>query len=219
MSLFETISFGPSDIRSFVADGGTGTLPRCVRVAILTTQTCGETCWHAAEDVCRCSCGGRNHGCLTIDGAVRPVRTAKIDGERYALAGVGLRSDLIESAKAINGSQWRSVESAQTCIESRIGDFTEAEVAQARASGLKVWFSQYRYHWNETDAGAPARMKYATRDQLAKWSELSGWQDRASEGVCLLWKIETMPPAPAIMIVDRHTGLPLANQSPLGPQV
>lgn len=218
MSLFDAVSFGPADVRA-LAEGNGGSLPRCVRVAILTSQTCGEICWHAQEDVCRCSCGGRNHGCLTVDGATRPVRTSKIDGVRYALAGVGLRADLVPDAKAINGQQWRAVEPAQTCIEASVGYFSPEEVAQARASGRKVWFVQYRYHWNETDAGAPARVKFATREQLAKWPELAGWRDRATEGVCLLWKIETMPPAPAIQIVDRHTGLPLANQSPLGAQV
>lgn len=27
-------------------------------------HTCGMACWAAKEDVCRCSCGGRNHGIL-----------------------------------------------------------------------------------------------------------------------------------------------------------
>jgi hypothetical protein len=30
--------------------------------ATLTTAPCTSKCWHAEEDVCRCSCGGRNHG-------------------------------------------------------------------------------------------------------------------------------------------------------------
>lgn len=32
--------------------------------ALYTEHTCGDACWHAHEDICRCSCGGRNHGCL-----------------------------------------------------------------------------------------------------------------------------------------------------------
>ena len=193
-------------------------MPRCVRVSIITNQTCGEACWHAAEDVCRCSCGGANHGCLTVAGASRPVRTAKIDDERYTLIGGGLRNELLESAKAINGRQWRSVEPAQCAIGSEVANFTAEQIAAARAEGKSVWFSQYHYMWRETDAGAPARLKFATREQLAKWPEMSGWRDRASDGVCLLWEIETMPPAPNVKRVNRHTGEPLQNQSPLGPQ-
>ena len=57
--------------------------------AYLTEQTCGEACWQAREDICRCSCGGRNHGCLRDASGVRPVRTARIDGYMYELQGVG----------------------------------------------------------------------------------------------------------------------------------
>lgn len=44
--------------------------------AIVTGQTCGEACWQAREDVCRCSCGGQNHGC-DRDGIDRPYRTCQ----------------------------------------------------------------------------------------------------------------------------------------------
>ena len=30
--------------------------------ATLTDAPCTSKCWHAEEDVCRCSCGGKNHG-------------------------------------------------------------------------------------------------------------------------------------------------------------
>lgn len=32
--------------------------------SILTDATCGEACWTAKEELCKCSCGGHNHGCL-----------------------------------------------------------------------------------------------------------------------------------------------------------
>ena len=44
---------------------------------ILTQSTCGEACWEAREDLCRCSCGGRNHGILR-NGGTRPSRTRKM---------------------------------------------------------------------------------------------------------------------------------------------
>lgn len=55
--------------------------------AILTGSTCGDACWHAREEVCRCSCGGKNHGILN-HGGERPKRTARIDGNLYELVAV-----------------------------------------------------------------------------------------------------------------------------------
>jgi len=55
--------------------------------SIITGHTCGDACWHARELVCRCSCGGVNHGILNTGGK-RPQRTCKIDGNFYELAGI-----------------------------------------------------------------------------------------------------------------------------------
>ena len=30
--------------------------------ATLTSAPCTSSCWHAEEYLCRCSCGGKNHG-------------------------------------------------------------------------------------------------------------------------------------------------------------
>lgn len=194
-------------------------VPRCTLRAVLTSQTCGEPCWHAREEVCRCSCGGRNHGCLLIPGAERPERAAKIDGERYTLLAVGMMRDLYDQAKEINGRQWRSLEKPQLVIGSTgHSKWTQADIDAAKAAGEKVWFTQGYYTWRETDAGAPARIKFASKDQMAKWAELKGWQDRAREGVCLLWQRVTMPEAPTELRVNRD-GVPLANQKPNGEQV
>lgn len=58
--------------------------------ALRDGATCGESCWHAREDVCRCSCRGANHGSLrAANGAAQPARTAVIQSVRYQLAGVG----------------------------------------------------------------------------------------------------------------------------------
>lgn len=51
-------------------------------LAIMTETTCGEACWCAMEDVCRCSCGGKNHGIFRRGGS-RPERTCKIKGMLY----------------------------------------------------------------------------------------------------------------------------------------
>ena len=68
--------------------------------AILTDATCGEACWEAREDLCRCSCGGKNHGCLRGVEGVRPVRHCKLQGYRYALHATG--HDVHREAYAIN---------------------------------------------------------------------------------------------------------------------
>jgi hypothetical protein len=69
-------------------------------VAFLSEATCGEPCWEAREDVCRCSCGGKNHGCMRTPDGIRPTRNSKIDGYRYELKAVG--DGVWEEAKAIN---------------------------------------------------------------------------------------------------------------------
>jgi len=56
--------------------------------AILTGHTCGEACWHARELVCRCSCGGANHGILKLANGVQPDRTMRKGDTVYTLAAV-----------------------------------------------------------------------------------------------------------------------------------
>ena len=76
--------------------------------AVLTATTCGEGCWFAREKVCRCSCGGKNHGCLLKDGAEKPVRTSKIDGVRCELAAVGCYRDMHKQANELLKGQKHS---------------------------------------------------------------------------------------------------------------
>jgi hypothetical protein len=188
-----------------------------VTFSVWADITCGEPCWHAREDECRCSCGGKNHGCLRVEGAEQPTRTAKIGGERYELLAVGARRDIIGQAQQINGQQFRSIDRAECVIgntsRNEKGErFSESDIEDARAKGIAVWWNQYHYAWSETDDGAPARVKYASKDQIAKWPELAGYRD--SRDVCLLWKRITMPPAPATLRIDKQTGQPSAAQSP-----
>lgn len=115
--------------------------------AFLTETTCGEACWQAHEDICRCSCGGKNHGCMRSADDIQPTRASKIDGYRYELKAVG--TNVYGEAKAINHANGpRSVDR----INERL---------------------TYTYWWDSTDRGAPARVKRATESQIAKWPELS----------------------------------------------
>ena len=55
----------------------------------MTDATCGENCWTAREEICRCSCSGANHGCLLSGDGERPVRSARVRGKRFQLLAVG----------------------------------------------------------------------------------------------------------------------------------
>lgn len=112
--------------------------------AYLTEATCGEACWEAREDVCRCSCGGKNHGCMRTADGTRPTRNAKIDGVRYELKAIG---DVHAQCESINKAFPRKP--------------------------VKYGTHEIVYPWNYTDPNAPARVKKATKDQLAKWPELA----------------------------------------------
>ena len=54
----------------------------------LTNHTCGIACWYARENICRCSCGGVNHGVLLVEGAEQPARQRKVKSQRYELEAV-----------------------------------------------------------------------------------------------------------------------------------
>ena len=53
----------------------------------MSEATCGEACWQAREDVCRCCCNGANHGCDRLTGE-RPERTKRKRGNRYKLMAI-----------------------------------------------------------------------------------------------------------------------------------
>lgn len=64
-------------------------MTQSILLQAMTEATCGEACWAAREDICRCSCAGRNHGCLRGENGEQPVRTAKIHGRVFQLHAVG----------------------------------------------------------------------------------------------------------------------------------
>lgn len=138
--------------------------------AILSDITCGEACWCAKEDVCKCSCGGKNHGILRTADGEQPVRTAKIDGYRYELLAVGERRELYpEIDKLMKALPLKS--------EHKVSDTLT-----------------YRYPWQETDKGSPIRVKYATPIQVEHWNELTAYRglERGPfilKGISLIWRL------------------------------
>ena len=183
--------------------------------------TCGEACWHAREEICRCSCGGKNHGVLRTANGVRPDRTCKIAGERYTFRAVGKYRDIIGHAAAINrAAGYRSIERPEFIIDSSPAR-TPEDIARAqemmRTGDPRAWVSQYHYVWKETEDGAPARVKNPTASQWS-WPELAGWTaDRGKVEISILWERITPPERPTILMLDRRTGQPLDNQNPPEP--
>ena len=57
-------------------------------LGISTLTTCSEACWYAREDVCRCQCGGKNHGILRDGTGERPARTRRVGKARFKLVAV-----------------------------------------------------------------------------------------------------------------------------------
>lgn len=129
--------------------------------------TCGHSCWYAKEENCRCSCGGKNHGALLVGGAAQPLRTSRIDGVMYYLEGADKYRTLALAAHAENGAHgWKD--------------------RDGRDAG-----HVYHYHWRDTDHGAPARLKPASKQQRANWPELAHLVGKPD--VYLLWLRVEMP--------------------------
>ena len=128
--------------------------------SIITGTTCGHACWTAEEDICRCSCAGRNHGCLRTADGVQPARTSKIKGYVYTLAAVG-GPELYRQRDTIN----------------------------REAGTYTMPGSAYQFHWHGDEAGCPAKVKMASKSQVERWPELAAFRDkeRWREPCYLLW--------------------------------
>ncbi len=79
------------------------TMPKTDLISILTGETCGEACWHAQEDLCRCSCGGKNHGILR-NGGTQPERTCRNRKAIYKLISI---TSLFDHAKIVKEVGWQ----------------------------------------------------------------------------------------------------------------
>ena len=117
-------------------------------IAILTAQTCGDNCWHAREEICRCSCGGANHGVLKTADGIRPTRTAKIQGVLRKLHAVATRQEADGICQTIN-----------------------------KATGFDSWNCHTASQsWGHGEC--TAKMRPASRDQINRWPELTAWRDK-----------------------------------------
>jgi len=126
-------------------------------VAFFSEHTCGEACWEAREDFCRCSCAGKNHGCMRDANGIRPERTAKIDGVRYVLKATcnNQRDDQSQAARSDVYDQCLAL-----CNQEKPG--------------------RYR-SWDTNVRNAPARIRHASKSQLAAWPELASYRALIAE--------------------------------------
>lgn len=105
---------------------------------ILTGHTCGNACWEAREDICRCSCGGKNHGCLRgQNGQPQPKRARKIDGEMYTLEAVGNYGEVI--GLAIERNREAGCDYYPIAHGVRSFDKCVAKVRTANAGAIEKW--------------------------------------------------------------------------------
>lgn len=120
-------------------------------MALITESTCGEACWKAREDVCRCSCAGKNHGCLQGQ-EQRPERTRKLNGYLYQLAAISVRPT--------------------TCYAELLHKMDDTKRSiMGRISAAGLW-PRHRY---ESEPGYPVKLKTASPSEIARWPEFSGW--------------------------------------------
>lgn len=140
-------------------------------MAILTESTCGATCWYAKEPICRCSCGGKNHGAMLDPDGSQPERVCKIDGYTYRLEAVGLYNHINDLAhKALLRLGWRRIDSKIT-----YGDGTP-----------------YHYQHFANDGGAAIRVKTASGNQK-QWPEVQLANIQSPKTAYLLWVQVDMP--------------------------
>ena len=124
-------------------------------IGLLTEATCGEACWAAREDICRCSCDGKNHGITRTANGETPTRTRRVKAHRYQLLAV-------ESPGGEYPMQtMRPIEDLQRSVN-----------GAAHAAGL---FDRYASTWPHQPAW-PAIVNTASHSAVKGWPELAAWR-------------------------------------------
>lgn len=138
--------------------------------ALLTERTCGDACWHAREDICHCSCGGKNHGCMRNDDGEQPARTKRVKESFYQLVAV----------EAYNENE---------CIATRIQPLRDT---QRNINNKAVESGRYEFHeiygtqWGATKQ-LPTMLKTASESEVNRWVELAQWRNSKFYRPLTLW--------------------------------
>ena len=138
----------------------------------LTDATCGDACWHAREDICRCSCAGANHGVLRSNGAAQPNRTRRIKVNIYEMAAVESAAECKASCRAASS---RPIYDAHHAVE-----------AAGIAAGRYRWQDICRSDNNIT---YPSYVKTASDAEVARWPELAAWRGMRYDRPLVLWTL------------------------------
>jgi hypothetical protein len=138
--------------------------------AALTDATCGDACWAAREDICRCSCAGKNHGVTRSASGETPTRTRRVKANRYELLAV-------ENVKAWPElAAWR-MENLQRNINRAAHD-----------AGL--WKRIYSYP--ARDPEYPCILATASASNVKAWPELAAWRNVKYDRPLIAWIREDM---------------------------
>ena len=100
----------------------------------------------AKEDICHCSCGGANHGCLRNGSGEQPIRAARMMSDMHALKAVGTQHEMHKEALAYNQSKGIKFYFADSARESylagpaKIRKATESQIAKwPELAGYRKW--------------------------------------------------------------------------------
>ena len=117
--------------------------------------TCGEACWSAREDICRCSCAGANHGCNRGENGERPQRMCTIKGRRFLLIATGTGAEL--------------------------GDEIDARIPHDGNLSPRYWHADYIYDESGLRERKASKSAIAAWPELARFRDNppERWQDEA----------------------------------------
>ena len=141
--------------------------------AMMTDATCGDACWAAREDICRCSCGGNNHGITRTANGVAPVRTRRVKDHRYQLLAV---ESYISGPGHARIESLRPMEKLESAVNGAAVD-----------AGL---FDKYASTWPDTPAW-PCILRLASASNVKGWPELAAWRG-ANSRPYVAWVREDM---------------------------
>lgn len=132
-------------------------------IGIFALIACGPQCWEAKDDVCRCSCGGKNHG-------MHRHKRPGFEGLRRQMVYQGFIFELQEvSTPEETGKDVNAMTIARP-----VGLCDKAQEIN-KAAGIRYAFAHTaREHFGEFPVAITRR---ATESQIAKWPELSKWRE------------------------------------------
>lgn len=167
-------------------------------VSFFSDITCGESCWEAKEEVCRCECGGKNHG-INRRGE-NAVRACRLGGVRYELVSVGKHGDLMTEGARLTAEAWLA--SGKTKAREYYGNQNDRVLCQRsdffwNDNGIEKPKGYISMH-ELKGSGSLYAVKYASLPQCLKWRELEYFgvaddRDRYHSQAAILWKRADTP--------------------------